>query len=274
MTHKTRITDSEILISDMVCANGEASLVRKPIDPDTGQEYIKCSYALFAGCGLGACEPELIVKLYDSIRFQHGDTGIILLCCGYPARISGAEDKSTEALEQLRSAWEELGRPQLICPCPACTETINEYLPDIPTVSLYRMLIDLGISGGCNSTEYCLWKEDDDVRELAEDMGVKFRDKPSDESSDPGVPYITCDINTRNALKNKGLASAHILELIYGMGESNSHLIHEHEHDDAGGSSEAPHPAANAEGTMLPDSKGRRANLLELKKTMLDLFWG
>ena len=49
-------------LRDMEQANSkEARLVRAP----KGKE--KCSYALFPGCQLGASEPELVVKLYDSL---------------------------------------------------------------------------------------------------------------------------------------------------------------------------------------------------------------
>ena len=67
-------------------------------------------------------------------------------------------------------------------------------------------------------------------------MGVKLQPAPAD-PADAEYPYITCNINIRNMLKSRGCDAAHILELIYGMGDSNTHLIHEHDHGDGAGAS-------------------------------------
>lgn len=241
----------------------ETDLIRKPINQQTGKAYDACSYALFPGCKLCAFEPELVVKLYDSIRFQKEDTGVIFMCC---------DDSAA-----LRAAWESLGKPELICSCPECMETIKESFPEIPVVSLYRLLIDFGISGGCNSVDYCLWEDDEDVKALAEDMGVKVQPKPESDPASSEYPYITSNINVRNMLKQQGCNAAHILELIYGMGESNAHLVHEHDHEGCGGGQGAPATAGSSDssqhGIDLPDSDQQMANRMELNEVMLSLFW-
>ena len=277
-------------------------LVRKPLNPATGTEYEKCEYALFSSCNLGAFEPEIVVKLYDSLRFQKEDTGIMIMCCGFAVKREGApdwQDAFNDALSDVRAAWESLGRPTLICPCPTCMKTLGEALPEIPTVSLYKMLNEFGINGGCNSVEYYLWEDgsDDDsnlvndLKELAENMGVKLQPAPAD-PADAEYPYITCNINIRNMLKSRGKDAAHILELIYGMGDSNTHLVHEHDHgedhaaDETGGGTAADcdgdcSPCALCAGCTdkpqppapLPDEEQQNQNRTELKETMLALFW-
>ena len=274
----------------------EANLVKKPIDLSTGKEYDKCEYALFTGCGLGASEPELVVKLFDSFRFQHPDTGVILMCCGFVAQMAGkagseltgktdisvgesdgatVKGNYTEMDEMpaiVRTAWEELGKPKLVCSCPTCIKTLNKELPEIPTVSLYDLLIELGISGGCHEETYCIWEKADSkeyeiIKAIAEDMGVTIVAKPdapikgatvvnnapsapadnAPEGKPPALqpPYLTCNINVRNMLKSQGKEAVHILELIYGMGDSNAHMIHEQ----------------------------KLQNRIELKEAMLSLFW-
>lgn len=246
----------------------ETDLIKKPINQQTGKEYESCTYALFPGCKLCAFEPELVVKLYDSIRFQHEDTGIMFMCCEDPTAI--------------KTAWESLGKPQLICSCPSCMQAIKESLPEIPVVSLYRLLIDFGISGGCNSVDYCLWECDEDIRALAEDMGVNVQPVSQSNPFSAEYPFITSSISDRNMLKEHGCNAAHILELIYGMGTSNAHLVHEHNHDHegcsgdhegCGGSQGAPATADSSHGIGLPDSDQQLANRIELKEVMLSLFW-
>lgn len=262
-----------------------------------------CRYAFFPGCCLCENEPEIVVKIYDSLRFQKSDTALMIMHCG--------------DIEKVSDAWNELGRPELILCCPRCGEAFSRNLPDIPVASLYDKLIEYGISGGCNSVDYCLHESvspagdaavssactagdvavvpvgagasEGAVKQLAEDMGAELH---SYEKNSP-FPYLVNDIAVRNELKSSNCDAAHILELIFGMGASNTHLIHEHEHEDgsvaaSGGSTsdvlqtpedcngdcsscsgcagqyEAPQP--------LPDENQRQANLDELVQVLKALY--
>ena len=273
--------------ADTKHANGAASLVRKPIDHSTGMEYEKCSYAFFPGCQLSAAEPEIVIKAYDSILFQHPDTAIFLKCCGLPA-IGKENTAANSAIDDILTSWKSLGEPTVITPCMVCLDRFRSELPQIPIISLYELLIKFGISGGCNSTDYrllesCASQRDEKaktaVTELAEDMGVKLRTV-----KDSGIPYITYCIDCRDILKEKGEDAVHIMELIYGMGKSNTHMIHEHEHEEdhkdepecngncAACDSACGCPSAS-EPEELPSYEERLANRMELKQMMLALFW-
>ena len=173
----------------------------------------------------------------------------------------------------------------ILC-CPRCAEFFGRELPDIPVVSLYDKLMEYGISGGCNSVDYCLHETSGGagagdafaegagaVAELAESMGATLH--PHEENSP--FPYLVNDIAVRNRLKSSNHDAAHILELVYGMGASNTHLIHEHEHEHeyendtdssacsgCAGQPEPPQP--------LPDENRRRANLKELVQILQMLY--
>ena len=129
----------DFFIRDMEQANGEASLIRKPIDRSTGREYDKCSYAFFPGCQLGASEPEIVVKVYDSLLFKHPDTAIFIHCCGIPAGWEGDAERHREILDGITAEWEKLGRPVMIMACMSCVKTFKEQLPDIPVTTIYEM---------------------------------------------------------------------------------------------------------------------------------------
>ncbi|MGN0702892.1 MAG: hypothetical protein ACI4KL_06955 [Lentihominibacter sp.] len=301
----------------------------------------KCRYAFFPGCCLCENEPEIVVKAYDSLRFQNADTALILLHCGDVA--------------DVKAACNKLGRPEFILCCPRCVSFFSRALPEIPAASLYDKLIEYGISGGCNSVDYCLHEsvcplgQDSGcactgdavgaaavvgagdagvcagdagvcagdavgasacagdagvcagdagvcagdavgaVAQLARDMGATLH---THEKNSP-FPYLVNDIAVRNQLKSSNHDAAHILELVYGMGASNTHLIHEHEHEDGSaaassdstsdvlqtpedcngdcsscsgcpGQYEAPQP--------LPDENQRRANLEELVQVVKALY--
>ena len=94
------------------------------------------------------------------------------------------------------------------------------------------------------------------------------------------IPFLTSSIEVRNSMKKRGFDAVHILELIYGMGDSNTHLAHvhdgNHEH-----SHEAPQvrettqsPAEIAATEALFDEQAKKKNLQDLHDALLAFFWG
>ncbi|MCQ2547067.1 MAG: hypothetical protein MJ161_05935 [Clostridia bacterium] len=242
------------------------TLVRAP------SGYEKSKFAFFPGCCLCAQEPEIAAKVYDSMLFQNQDTAIFMQCC--------------DNIDEIREAWIALGKPQMIMCCSECEEVFADKLPEIPVVSLYDKFIEYEISGGCNSVDYCLHEsvKSEAVVRLAEDMGVTIHEYEENST----FPYLVSDINIRNRLKESGHDAAHILELMFGMGASNTHLIHEHDHGDeaadnakadetfcdgncsaCAGCQDKPHPPQ-----PLPTDDQKEANRLELKEVLLALYWG
>ncbi len=297
-THdKIPSASQELFIKDMEQACSEAALVRKPIDRSTGKEYDKCSYAFFPGCQLAGAEPEIVVKVYDSLLFQHPDTAIFLRCCGAPSAWAQDNGVSSEILSDVRQEWENLGKPTMIMACMSCCRIFRENLPEIPAITLYEMLDDLQISGGCNTVDYILFTpssaHDDDkvidaVSKLADSMGATLHppcentvytgcclcDECTDTVSAAGdYPFITYCISCRDMLKKSARDAVHILELIYGMGDSNQHIKHEHKHDHGHEDHDDHEDETPAVSSPLPTPEERRRNRMELKQALLSLFW-
>lgn len=185
-------------------------LIKKPINVASGKEYEKCSYALYPGDMLTGAEPELVVKMYDSLLFQHPDTAIWL-------------DKDFQ-----RETWAELGKPTLIVTCPSQLEKFQQNFPDIPVITIYYALIQWEISGGCYEEDCYIYEDDTTVDKqikfLAEDMGASIHNNVSE----PEIyPYLTSRISIRDKLRSEGKKSTHILELIYGFGTPDAVLTEE-----------------------------------------------
>ncbi|MDO4517621.1 MAG: heterodisulfide reductase-related iron-sulfur binding cluster [Bacillota bacterium] len=283
--------------ADMIQAtSSEAELIRAPLitDPDgsTHGEYEKCSYAFFPGCQLSAFEPEIVAKVYDALLFQNPDTAMFMYCCGKPVELDA---DVASPIDYIRTKWEELGKPKMIMACPTCMKVFSEQLPEIPLLSLYDLLLEYGISGGCNSVDYTIVHHpaaDDsmkeDVKALAEDMGVRLHEE---DNADENLPAITYSIVLRNRLKNEGKDSAHILELMFGMGDSNAHLIHEHDHGNDGDHDDNCSHKDQVEecdgncsscslceslpriSLPLPSQEKRWENRVELRSVLLALYW-
>lgn len=234
-----------------------------------------CGYLFFPGCRLCGAEPEIVIKIYDSILFQHPDTAILVGPCGSDA---------------VRDMWLSLGKPVVVTPCMKCMARLREGSPDMEVLSLYQLLLDMNMSGGCNSVSYTLFEAEGDERysaddetkaaiiALAEDMGASIS-----QGSDKILPYLTCCIDCRDSLKKQGQDAVHILELIYGMGDSNAHMEHkhDHDHDDHEGSHEKAPKARNMTDASpdrhdpaagLPSEDQRLANIRELMTVIPELM--
>lgn len=273
----------------------ETALVRKPLDFATGKEVSKSKFAFFPGTLLPACEPEIVIKAYDSLHFQYPDTAMFM-------RNADMNDK-----ENIISQWKKLGEPTLITACMKAFKRIKAELPEIPVISFYEKMLDMGISGGCNSVDYIVLdpeeaadedKTKEAVRKLADGMGVKIHE----EDEDADLPYLVYSMSKRDELKNSGKDAVHILELIYGMGASNTHMIHEHDHDHDGADGCAscgedgpghdhsvPLAEPDCDGNCsscsaacglkpapsapLPTDEEKMQNLKEVKQVMLALYW-
>ena len=261
----------------------ETALVRKAYDFTTGKDVEKSSFAFFPGTLLPAGEPEIVIKAYDSLHFQYPDTAMFM-------RNADMEDK-----DFIRKQWEELGRPTVIMACMKAMKKFKEELPEIPVISFYEKMLELHISGGCNHDDYIVLDPEeaadeqatkDAVRELADGMGVKIHE-PDEEGE---YPYLVYSMSKRDELKNSGKDAVHMLEFIYGMGASNTHMICEHDHDHGDGPKE-PVIAETAEcdgncascsalcgekpepPQPLPTDEKKIENLKELKQMMLALYW-
>ncbi len=240
-------------LRDMVFANSpEAAICKNP----HGEESSK--YAFFPGCQLGASDPDLVEKTYEFLKMKEKRMGLLLRCCGAPAEWSGDEALHQNELDQIRKDWMELGKPIFILACPTCQKKFDEYLQDIPTISLYEVLelwkddlVSLRQKEGESLRAHSVFdacaarhqpKVKTSVRSLAEGFGITLSPLPENDQvgrccgygGQPAIanpdyasyvtekrigesedPYITYCINCRDAFRNAGKESIHILEILF-----------------------------------------------------------
>jgi hypothetical protein len=71
--------------------------------------------------------------------------GLILGCCGAPAYWAGEEALFQRELDALRDQWIGLGRPEVILACSTCYRVFKEKLREIPILSLWPVLEEIGL---------------------------------------------------------------------------------------------------------------------------------
>ncbi len=130
----------EFALRDMNFANGpDCSLARSA--PGTKAS----THLFFPGCQLTASRPDAVRSVYDHLRHNIPGMGIMLRCCGAPAEWSGQVSEYDRAISELRSQWESLGQPEIVCACPTCQGMIRSALPGASVSSLWQVLQDTGL---------------------------------------------------------------------------------------------------------------------------------
>ena len=272
-TGKMPPSTHEFALLDEAFSNQEAFLAR----PEPG--YETCRYLFFPGCQASAVSPDTVEAAYADLRERlTGGVGLILGCCGAVAKWAAREDLLKEAMEQFLSAWEQMGKPVVICACPTCQNVFLEYTK-VPTAGVWEILLELGVEPVSHETvavhDACGARGSEkirqDVRTFVETLGCSIEEMPYSGEQTPCCGYgglvkyanpevarkkadfaagrsdrkiLTYCMACRDQLLRAGADTCHILELAYGV---------------------KPGP--------VPDLSQRRFNRLLLKQRLLSELW-
>jgi glutamate synthase (NADPH) small chain len=103
------------------------------------------SQAFFPGCHLCGSAPDKILPVYECLQsVLSGGVGLILGCCAAPAYWAGRQEQFTDELESIKGQWRSLGEPKLILACSTCLRIFKDHLPEIPVISLWQVLDEIG----------------------------------------------------------------------------------------------------------------------------------
>jgi len=103
----------------------------------------------FPGCQLGAAMPDQTQKLIEHLYgLFEGDMGLLLGCCGAPAWWSGRKKSVEEVVGNIGKTLESEGNPILILACSSCDEVFSKFLPHVPRVSVWQILLEKGLPDG------------------------------------------------------------------------------------------------------------------------------
>jgi Fe-S oxidoreductase len=104
------------------------------------------AHVFFPGCQLCASAPGQVRRVYDHLCGSFADgTGLILGCCGAPAWWAGEEASFQKEVDAFRNKWVSLGQPKVILACSTCYKMFKENLAEIPILSLWKTLEQIGL---------------------------------------------------------------------------------------------------------------------------------
>lgn len=131
----------DFALRDMAFSNSDACALSRH-QPGTTES----AFLFFPGCQLSASSPEHVAEVYAYLGQRlEGGVGLMLGCCGAPAHWSGEEGLFRAVLDRLLAEWTGLGNPRIITACSSCHRLFKEQCADLPVVSLWTLLDQIGL---------------------------------------------------------------------------------------------------------------------------------
>ncbi len=104
----------------------------------------ECEYLFFPGCQLSASSPQQVKDIWNYLSGIL-NMGIMLGCCGAPAVWAGDLERRERNTSLIRSHWEAMERPAIVCACATCSDFLKKLLPDAEIHIIYELLYKIGV---------------------------------------------------------------------------------------------------------------------------------
>ena len=99
-----------------------------------------CDTVFFPGCTLPGTRPERTKEVFNRLRQNIPDLGIVLDCCAKPSHDLGRENSFRSAFDEMKTYLSENGIRNVLVACPNCYRIFKEYGKEFSTVTVYEVL--------------------------------------------------------------------------------------------------------------------------------------
>lgn len=100
----------------------------------------------FPGCQLSASAPGHVERSYEYLcGVISGGVGLMLGCCGAPAKWAGQAELHRQTLDAFVERWRGLGSPPVITACSTCFDVFKKDLPELTVTSLWSVFEICGL---------------------------------------------------------------------------------------------------------------------------------
>jgi hypothetical protein len=99
-----------------------------------------CDTVFFPGCALPGTRPHAVSKVYDRLKKQIPNLGIVLDCCLKPSHDLGREDHFNDTFLEMRDYLHGYGIRKVLVACPNCNRIFADYGAGIAVQTVYEVL--------------------------------------------------------------------------------------------------------------------------------------
>lgn len=206
-------------------------------------------YIFFPGCRLTSSMPWHVRNTFE-LLLKKNSCGIMLNCCGAPAFWAGEREMFEKHLNDIKTVWENAGKPTFVFACATCESLFEKYLNEIDRKSLYSLIEAADVPKNELSKaavfDPCASRDDAEtrsaVRHITEASGINITEHPDNghccgyggqiQIANPKLfskiaenrvnastlPYITYCANCREVFAAQGKNVLHVLDLVFGRG--------------------------------------------------------
>jgi Fe-S oxidoreductase len=246
----------DFALRDMTFSTSEAFALARHQPGHTASQAV-----FFPGCQLSASSPDHVAQTYAYLQQRiPGGVGLILGCCGAPAKWSGEQVQFQSVLQSVRDRWEQLGRARMITACSTCYRIFKDNLPDMEIESLWTVFDRIGLPTLARSMpahtlaihDPCTTRHEEDVqdsvRRITAKLGVnlvelnerglatccgygglmQFADRDVADKvvnrriHDHDADFVTYCAMCRDNFARRGKRAVHILDLVFARDGSDS----------------------------------------------------
>lgn len=147
-----------------------------------------CNTILFPGCALPGSRPETVIKLFEHLRQNNSELGIVLDCCTKPSLDLGRQVSFQAMFEEMAAYLLDLRVKTIWVACPNCYQIFKEYGGELKVKSVYEILEEVGLpeTGKASATitihDPCVVRFEtaiqEAVRGLVERIGLTIQEMP------------------------------------------------------------------------------------------------
>ena len=99
-----------------------------------------CRTIFFPGCALPGTRPAATFQVYQRLRREIPELGLVLDCCTKPSHDLGREQFFLKTFGEMVAWLEAAGIERVLVACPNCYKVFSEYAPQFRTETVYESL--------------------------------------------------------------------------------------------------------------------------------------
>jgi heterodisulfide reductase subunit B len=101
-----------------------------------------CDTVLFPGCALPGARPETVIRLFEHLKRNKPELGIVLDCCSKPSHDLGRDDYFQVVFGEMRVYLVDKGVKTVLVACPNCYRMFKEFGQPLEVLTVYEVLAE------------------------------------------------------------------------------------------------------------------------------------